>query len=126
VLTAGENKAFLDPFSPLQPAHVEHAKSLLGEIHRQFIEVVRKGRGTRLKDSPELFSGLLWTGTKSVELGLSDGLGSVDYVAREVIKAEDIVEYTRRENLAERLARRFGATLAEAIGLSAGAGPRLR
>jgi protease-4 len=126
VLTAGENKAFLDPFSPLQPAHVEHAKSLLGEIHRQFIDVVRKGRGTRLKESPELFSGLLWTGTKSVELGLSDGFGSVDYVAREVIKAEEIVEYTRRENVAERLARRFGATLAEAIGISTGSGPRLR
>jgi protease-4 len=126
VLTAGENKAFLDPFSPLQPAHVEHAKSLLGEIHRQFIDVVRKGRGTRLKESPELFSGLLWTGTKSVELGLSDGFGSVDYVAREVIKAEEIVEYTRRENIAERLARRFGATLAEAIGISTGSGPRLR
>jgi protease-4 len=126
VLTAGENKAFLDPFSPLQPAHVEHAKSLLGEIHRQFIDVVRKGRGTRLKESPDLFSGLLWTGTKSVELGLSDGFGSVDYVAREVIKAEEIVEYTRRENVAERLARRFGATLAEAIGISTGSGPRLR
>jgi len=126
VLTAGENKAFLDPFSPLQPAHVEHAKTLLGDIHRQFIEVVKKGRGTRLKESPELFSGLMWTGAKSVELGLSDGFGSVDYVAREVIKAEDIVEYTRRENVAERLARRFGATLAEAMGISAGSGPRLR
>jgi protease-4 len=126
VLTAGENKAFLDPFSPLQPAHVEHAKSLLADIHRQFIDVVRKGRGTRLKESPELFSGFLWSGAKSVELGLSDGLGSVEYVAREVIKAEDIVEYTRRENLAERLARRFGATLAESLGLSPATAPRLR
>ncbi len=126
VLAAGENKAFLDPFSPLQPAHVEHAKALLADIHRQFIEVVRKGRGDRLKESPELFSGFLWTGTRSIELGLSDALGSVDYVAREVIKAEDIVEYTRRENIAERLARRFGATLAEALGLAAGSAPRLR
>jgi len=126
VLTAGENKAFLDPFLPLQPAHVEHAKALLADIHRQFIEVVRKGRGDRLKESPELFSGFLWTGTRSIELGLSDALGSVDYVAREVIKAEDIVEYTRRENIAERLARRFGATLAEALGLAAGSAPRLR
>ena len=126
LLTAGENKAFLDPFSPLQPNQVEHAKTLLADIHRQFIDVVKKGRGTRLKESPELFSGLMWTGAKSVELGLSDGFGSVDYVAREVIKAEDIVEYTRRENVAERLARRFGATLAEALGISAGAGPRLR
>lgn len=126
VLTAGENKAFLDPFSPLQPTHVEHAKSLLADIHRQFIEVVRKGRGDRLKESPDLFSGYLWTGARSVELGLSDALGSVDYVAREVIKAEDIVEFTRRENIAERLARRFGATLAESLGLAAGSGPRLR
>lgn len=126
VLTAGENKAFLDPFSPLQPTHVEHAKSLLADIHRQFIEVVRKGRGDRLKETPDLFSGYLWTGARSVELGLSDALGSVDYVAREVIKAEDIVEYTRRENIAERLARRFGATLAEGLGLAAGSGPRLR
>lgn len=126
VFTAGENKAFLDPFSPLQPAHVEHAKTLLADIHRQFIDVVRKGRGDRLKETPELFSGFLWTGARSVELGLSDALGSVDYVAREVIKAEDIVEYTRRENIAERLARRFGATLAESLGLAAGSGPRLR
>jgi protease-4 len=126
VLTAGENKAFLDPFSPLRATDVEHAKVLLGDIHRQFIEVVKKGRGTRLKDSPELFSGLIWTGQKSIELGLSDGLGSVDYVARDVIKAADIVEYTRRDNFAERLARRFGAALAESFGVSGGSTLRLR
>jgi protease-4 len=126
VLTAGENKAFLDPFSPLQPAHVEHAKKLLAEIHAQFIEVVRKGRGNRLKESPELFSGLMWTGAQSIALGLTDGFGSVDYVAREVIKAELIVEYTRKENLGERLARRFGAALAETAGFGAASGVRLR
>lgn len=126
VLTAGENKAFLDPFSPLRATDVEHAKVLLGDIHRQFIEVVKKGRGTRLKESPELFSGLIWTGQKSIELGLSDGLGSVDYVARDVIKAADIVEYTRRDNFAERLARRFGAALAESFGVSGGSALRLR
>jgi len=125
VFTAGENKAFLDPFSPLEPRQVEYAKALLGEIHQQFIDVVRKGRGTRLKDSPELFSGLIWTGSKSIELGLTDGLGSLDYVAREVIKAESIVDYTQKENVAERLAKRFGAGAAAALGLS-GAGPRLR
>jgi protease-4 len=127
VLTAGENKAFLDPFSPLQPAHVEHAKKLLGEIHVQFIDVVKKGRGARLKETPEIFSGLLWSGAKSIELGLSDGYGTVDYVAREVIKAEQIVEYTRKENLLDRLVKRFGAGLSESIGFSgAGGAVRLR
>jgi len=125
VFTSGDNKAFLDPFSPLEPRQVEHAKALLGEIHEQFIEVVRKGRGARLKDSPELFSGLIWTGAKSIELGLTDGFGSLDYVARDVVKAEQIVDYTQRENVAERLAKRFGAGAAAAFGLGA-AGPRLR
>jgi len=125
VLSAGENKAFLDPFSPLEPRHVDHAKALLGEIHQQFIEVVRKGRGKRLKESPELFSGLIWTGAKSIELGLTDGLGSVDYVAREVIKAEQVVDYTQKENIAERFAKRFGAGVAQTLGLGAAA-PRLR
>ena len=125
VLTAGENKAFLDPFSPLEPRQVEYAKGLLGEIHQQFIEVVRKGRGTRLKDSPELFSGLIWTGSKSIELGLTDGLGSLDYVAREVVKAEQIVDYTQKENIAERFAKRFGAGVGAALGFG-GALPALR
>jgi protease-4 len=126
VLTAGENKAFLDPFSPLQPTHVEHAKRLLGEIHVQFIDVVKKGRGARLKESPEIFSGLLWSGAKSIELGLSDAYGTVDYVAREVIKAEQIVEYTRKENLIDRLAKRFGAGLSEAVGIGGAGAVRLR
>jgi protease-4 len=126
VFTSGENKAFLDPFSPLQPRQVDQAKELLGEIHQQFIEVVRKGRGMRLHESPDLFSGLVWTGAKSVELGLTDGLGSVDYVAREVIKAEQIVDYTQKENIAERLSKRFGAGVAQTLGLSTSAAPRLR
>jgi protease-4 len=115
LLTAGENKGFLDPFSPLDPTQREYARKMLGEIHAQFINVVKQGRGNRLKDAPELFSGLVWTGQRSVELGLADALGSVEYVAREVIKAEDIVDYTTRENLAERFARRFGATMAETL-----------
>jgi protease-4 len=116
VLTAGENKAFLDPFSPLDEKHKDHALAMLKDIHGQFIDVVRKGRGKRLKESPELFSGLLWTGAKSIELGLSDGFGSVDFVAREVIKAEDIMDYTVKENIAERFAKRFGATMADTLG----------
>jgi protease-4 len=127
VITAGENKAFLDPFSPLRPEDVKHAHELLDQVHQQFIDVVKKGRGSRLKESPELFSGLFWTGTKSIELGLADGYGSVDSVARDVIKAEQIVDYTRKENVAERIARRFGAAMAEAFGFSAEVrGPRLR
>jgi protease-4 len=127
VIAAGENKAFLDPFSPLKPEDVEHARSLLSDVHRQFIDVVRKGRGKRLKESPELFSGLMWTGAQSIELGLSDGYGSVDIVARDVIKAEEIVDYTRKENVAERIARRFGAAFAQAFDFSTdGRGPRLR
>jgi protease-4 len=127
VLTAGENKAFLDPFSPLRPEDVKHAQELLNDIHQQFIAVVKKGRGKRLKESPEIFSGLFWTGDKSIELGLTDGYGSVDFVARDVIKAEQIVDYTRKDNVAERIARRFGAALAEAFGFSTETrGPRLR
>jgi protease IV len=114
-LTSGENKAFLDPFSPEDEKQKKHALTMLNEIHQQFIDVVRKGRGKRLKESPDLFSGLMWTGAKSIELGLSDGFGSVDFVAREVIKAEDIVDYTQKDNLAERFAKRFGATMARAV-----------
>jgi protease-4 len=88
---------------------------MLQQIHQQFIGVVRAGRGTRLKETPDMFSGLLWVGEKSIEMGLADELGSIEYVAREVIKAEDIVDYTPRENIAERLAKKFGAGMAEGL-----------
>jgi protease-4 len=115
VLTAGENKALLDPFSPVNPEHVAFAKDMLNEIHQQFIQVVREGRGNRLKESPEIFSGLFWSGAKSVELGLADGLGSSDYVAREIIKEKNIVDFTTREGLADRFAKRFGAAVANTL-----------
>jgi protease-4 len=115
LLTAGENKGFLDPFSPQDAEHRLHAQVLLDDIHKQFIDVVRKGRGKRLKESPELFSGLMWTGVKSIELGLTDELGSMEYVAREVIKAEDIRDYTMRASLTERFAKQFGTDMAEGI-----------
>jgi protease-4 len=115
LLTAGENKGFLDPFSPLVPSQRDYAKKMLGEIHQQFIDVVRKGRGTRLKESADTFSGLVWTGQRSIDLGLADALGSVDSVAREVIKAEAIVDFTPRENVVERFAKRFGAAMAESL-----------
>lgn len=125
LLTAGENKAFLDPFSPTNIEQEKYARKMLGEIHRQFIEVVRQGRGQRLKEDPEIFSGIMWTGEKSVELGLADAMGSADYVAREVIKAEHIVDYTTREGFAERFAKRLGGVTAEAV-IGSGIGWALR
>lgn len=113
LMTAGENKGFLDPFSPQTPTHREHAQVMLNQIHQQFIGVVKAGRGTKIKDTPELFSGLFWTGQQAVELGLADQLGNLDFVAREVIKAEEIVDYTRHANVAEKLAKRFGASVGE-------------
>src|SRR5687768_10587395 len=115
LLAAGENKGFLDPFSPIREDQQKYAATMLDEIHQQFITVVRQGRGKRLKETPELFSGLLWVGSRSVELGLADGLGSVDYVARELIKAEEIIDFTPRENVVERVARRFGAAMADTL-----------
>ena len=109
---AGENKAFLDPFSPAVEKQKEYISQMLGDIHKQFIDVVRKGRGKRLKEDADTFSGLMWTGAKSIERGLADGYGSVDSVARDVVKAETIVDYTEKENVAERLAKRFGASAA--------------
>lgn len=114
-LTAGTNKAFLDPFQPAVPSQVEHAKALLADIHAQFVDAVRKGRGKRLKETPDMFSGLVWTGSKSIELGLADATGSVRSVARDVIKAETLKDYTEREPVFERIARRFGGAAAEAF-----------
>ena len=113
LMTAGENKGFLDPFSPQTDAQRKHAQSMLNHIHSQFIAVVKKGRGDRLKETPEMFSGLFWTGQQAVELGLADELGSLDQVARDVVKAEELVDYSRRDNVAERLVKRFGAAMGE-------------
>jgi len=126
LLAAGENKGFLDPFSPIRESQKEYAEQMLADIHQQFISVVRQGRGKRLKETPEMFSGLLWIGQKSIELGLADAMGSVDYVARDVIKAEDIVDFTPRENIAERVARKFGAAMAETLVRLAGPSVALR
>jgi len=113
LLTAGENKGFLDPFSAQTEKQRNYAQALLNQIHQQFISVVKAGRGDRLKETPEMFSGLFWSGQQAVELGLADQFGSLEFVAREVIKTEDIIDYTRRENVAERLAKRFGAALGQ-------------
>jgi len=116
VIAAGENKSFMDPFEPLDPKQVEHVRTMLAEVHAQFIAAVREGRGNRLKETPDLFSGLVWTGQRAIDLGLADEIGSVDYVAREVIKAQEIVDFTPEERLTERIARRFGTTIARIIG----------
>jgi protease-4 len=113
LMTAGENKGFLDPFSPQTEKQRAFAQAMLDQIHKQFIGVVKEGRGKRLKETPDMFSGLFWTGQQAVELGLADQLGNLDYVAREVVQAEDIVDYTRHPNVAERLVKRFGAAIGE-------------
>lgn len=111
LLTAGQNKGFMDPFSPQSAKHKEYAQEMLNEIHQQFIDVVRKGRGKRLHETPEMFSGLFWTGARAVQMGLADGFGTVDSVARDVVKAEDVVDYTQREGLPERVLKKFGASV---------------
>ncbi|MDO8291842.1 MAG: S49 family peptidase [Gallionella sp.] len=126
LITAGANKGFLDPFSATDPAQQTYAKQMLAEIHQQFIDVVKQGRGKRLKETPDTFSGLVWNGQRGVEMGLADGYGSLESVARDVIKAEKIVDFTTKENFADRLAKRFGAGVASAIGFSAQGGASLR
>jgi protease IV len=113
LMTAGENKGFLDPFSPQTAPQKAYAQTMLNQIHQQFIEAVKNGRGQRLKETPETFSGLFWSGQQAIELGLADELKSLDAVARDVVKAEEIIDYTRHENVAERLAKRFGAAVGE-------------
>jgi protease-4 len=115
LLTAGKNKGFLDPFSPLLPRYREHAQELLDTIHQQFIDVVKQGRGTALKKNKELFSGYYWTGDKAVALGLVDALGSAGYVAREVIGAEEIVDFTPRQSVLDRFAKRIGIAMAQTL-----------
>jgi protease-4 len=115
LLTAGENKGIGDPFSPLPPKQRAYIQALLDQIHQQFIAVVKEGRGARLKETPETFSGLFWNGEQALSMGLVDHLGNLDYVAREVVKADEVIDYTPKENVAERLAKRFGASIGAGI-----------
>ena len=127
LMTAGANKAMLDPFSPQDETQKAYIQAMLGEIHTQFITVVKKGRGTRLKETPDTFSGLVWNGQQAVAMGLADGLGNLDHVAREIVKAEDIVDYTQRENVGLRLAKQFGVSIGQGFyKAAAGAGVQLR
>lgn len=106
---AGDHKAFMDPFSPQRQEEMEHLDHLLNDIYQQFVETVKQGRGERLADDERIFSGLIWTGEQSIELGLVDELGNADYVAREVIGAEDIVDFTYRETFLDQFSRSLGA-----------------
>ena len=115
LMTSGEHKGFLDPFGPVKPAEAKHAQELLDQIHQQFIDTVRQGRGKSLKETKDMYSGLFWTGDDAVKLGLVDELGSASYVAREVIGAEEIVDYTFRENVFDRVARRIGTAMAQTM-----------
>lgn len=110
VITAGENKDMLDPFVKENPKNRAALQAMIDEVHQQFIDVVKNGRGDRLKSDPELFTGMVWNGAKSIELGLTDGFGTVDSVARDVIKETEIIDYSQTENVAERLAKKFGAS----------------
>ena len=126
LMTAGENKGFLDPFSPQTAKQRAFAQTMLDQIHQQFISVVKAGRGKRLKETPEMFSGLFWSGQQAIDLGLADQFGNLDFVAREIVKAEDIIDYTRRDNVAERLVKRFGASIGEGSVRALKALPALR
>lgn len=120
LVTAGENKAFLDPFSPMNARHKQYIEGVLKDVHGQFIDAVKRGRGDALKADKDLFTGLIWTGDKARELGLVDDMGSAGFVARDVIKAEEIVDYSLRENLFDRFAEQFGAAMARALGSELG------
>jgi len=118
LLTAGAHKAMLDPFSPENKSESEHMQALLDQVHQQFIDAVKQGRGERLKETPEMFSGLVWTGEEGVKLGLADDYGNVDSVARDILGTEEKVNFTPQERLIDRLAGKFGASFAQAIGLN--------
>lgn len=129
VYTSGEHKAFLDPFQPPKTDETQFWQGVLDTTHKQFIDSVKKGRGDRLKDKdhPELFSGLIWSGEQALQLGLIDGLGSSSYVAREVIKEKDIVDYTIQDTPFDRFAKKIGASVAERMAMWMGwQGPALR
>ncbi len=128
LLTAGEHKGIMDPFSPMKEGEQAHIQGMLDQLHQQFIDAVKRGRGDRLKDDEKLFSGLCWSGEESVKLGLADGLGSSSYVAREIIGAEKIVDFTPAENLFEKLAQRVGVGMAGTLARMSGLdwAPQLR
>jgi protease IV len=116
LFTAGAHKAMLDPFSPPKEDESRYVQSLLNQVHQQFINAVKTGRGDRLKENPDMFSGLVWTGEEGVKLGLVDAVGNQDYVAKELIGAEKRVDFSRQEHLLDKIADKLGASFGHAIG----------
>lgn len=115
LMTAGEHKGIMDPFSPVKDFEKDHLQGVLDELHQHFIDAVKTGRGNRLKDDEKVFSGLFWSGEKSIELGLADGLGSSSYVAREIVQAEELKDFTVREDAFERFVEKFGASVSQSL-----------
>lgn len=113
LMTAGKNKAFMDPFSPQSEQQKQYVQQILDEVHQQFIKVVKDGRGTRLKENEDIFTGLIWTGSKAIELGLADDYGSVDSVAKTIFKTKTIVDYSEEEKLSDRVLRKLGVSIGE-------------
>lgn len=124
LLTAGEHKGFLDPFLPVQQEDVDHITSMLDNIHQQFIDIVKTGRGEKLSDDPKLFTGLVWSGEQALPLGLIDGLANSSHIARDVIGAKEIIDYTPRPNYLDRFAGKLGASLSQTILQSSNLGMR--
>ena len=115
LITSGENKAILDPFLPVQPKQRKFMQDLIGEVHEQFIDVVKKGRGDRLAVNPEIFSGLFWSGESAIKLGLVDDYGDIDLVAREIVGHEKIIDFTNQSNFADRFAKKLGASIGSSM-----------
>lgn len=115
IMTAGEHKALLDPFAPVDLVAQQHMQGVLAQVHQQFIDAVKQGRGNRLKETPDMFSGLIWTGAEGIKLGLADGLGDARYVAEEVIGAKKLVDFNPEENFLDRMGRRLGASLGHVL-----------
>jgi protease-4 len=126
LMTAGDHKALLDPFSPVDPVAKQHLQGVLASIHQQFIDAVKQGRGARLKETPDMFSGLVWTGAEGIKLGLADELGDARSVAEKVIGAKKLVNFTPEENLLDRISHRFGTSLGRSLASALGAGFELR
>ena len=116
LLTAGAHKAMLDPFSPPKEDETKYMQGLLDQVHQQFIGAVKAGRGDRLKETPDMFSGLVWTGEAGVKLGVADGFGNDDHVAKDIIGAEKLVDFTQQGRLIDKIAGKLGASFGQAIG----------
>jgi protease-4 len=115
LMTAGENKGILDPFSPVNLKQEKHVKNLLAEVHQQFIDVVKEGRGSKLSQNSEIFSGLFWNGESALQLGLIDGFGDVYSVARDNLGYEEVVDFTTYETFADRFAKKIGAGISSSF-----------